>query len=35
LNIPDLKWLIAFQSILTLTGNISLIFASWRKNDRI
>ncbi len=35
LNFPKLRWLIAFQSLLTLTGNISLIFASWRKNDRI
>lgn len=34
-NFQTLKWLIGFQSILTLVGNCSLIFATWRRNDRI
>nr|YP_010478587.1 hypothetical protein Ycf49 [Chlorobotrys sp.]UVI60892.1 hypothetical protein Ycf49 [Chlorobotrys sp.] len=32
-NLYMLKWLIGFQSILTIVGNFSLIFATWRKND--
>nr|YP_009550405.1 hypothetical protein Ycf49 [Characiopsis acuta]QAA11360.1 hypothetical protein Ycf49 [Characiopsis acuta] len=35
LNFSIIKWLIAFQSLLTLLGNFSLIFATWRRNDRI
>lgn len=34
-NFYLLKWLIGFQSILTVVGNISLIVATWRRNDRI
>lgn len=35
LNLERLNWLIGFQSILTLIGNFSLIFATRRKNVRI
>ena len=35
LNLQMLIWLIGFQSILTLIGNFSLIFATWKKNVRI
>lgn len=35
LNLETLTWLIGFQSLLTLTGNFSLIFVTWRKNVRI
>lgn len=32
-NYTSIKWLIGFQSIITLIGNISLTFTSWRKYD--
>ena len=35
LNPLMLSWLVGFQSVLTLIGNFSLIYATWRKNVRI
>jgi hypothetical protein len=35
LNFSVLKWLIVLQSLLTIVGNFCLIFATWRRNDRI
>lgn len=32
-NFYLLKWLIGFQSLLTIIGNFSLFIATWRKND--